>query len=86
MTMREWWSKILRLAGRRTALDQELSEEMRAHLDFMKEEGLERGMTPAQAEEAARRHFGNATLTRERAREAWQFPAIESILQDLRVG
>jgi putative ABC transport system permease protein len=83
MTIREWWSK---LRGSTHGLDDELAEEMRSHIDLLKTEYLERGMSPEEAEAAARRHFGNATLTRERAKEAWQFPALETVWQDLRVG
>lgn len=80
--MREWWSKLWRSAD----LDKELSDEVQAHIDLMKDANLEQGMTAKEAEAAARRHFGNATLTRENAREAWQFPTLESFLQDVRTG
>ena len=68
----------------RRGLDDDLGEEMRSHLDFLIEENISRGMPPAYARAAARRHFGNETATRERAYEAWQFPRIETVLQDLR--
>ena len=84
--MREWWSKVTRFAQRRRGLDTELREEMQAHLDLLTVENRERGMTAEQAQQAARRRFGNTTLTRELAREAWQFPAFDSVLQDLRSG
>ena len=84
--MREWWSKVTRFAQRRCGLDTELREEMQAHLDLLTAENRERGMTAEQAQQSARRRFGNTTLTRELAREAWQFPAFDSVLQDLRSG
>jgi putative ABC transport system permease protein len=86
MNMREWWSKLWRSAASRRGLADELSEEMQAHLDLLKDENLARGMTAREAEEAARRQFGNPTLTRERAGEAWLFPSLDSVLQDLRAG
>ena len=84
--MREWWSKISRALHLRSGLDEELSDEMRAHIDLITEENIERGMTAEEARAAARRHFGNFTRTQENAREAWQFLRLESILQDIRYG
>ena len=84
--MREWWSKIRRAVRRRRDLDDDLGAEMRSHLDFLIEENIARGMAPEEARFAARRHFGNLAATRERAREAWQFPRVETFLQDLRYG
>ncbi len=82
--MRQWWSKVARALGRRRKLASELQQEMEAHLQFLIDENLERGMTPEEARAAARRHFGNATGVGERSYETWQFPTFESLLQDLR--
>jgi putative ABC transport system permease protein len=82
--MRQWWSKLARAFGRRRNLASELQQEMDAHLQFLIDENLERGMPPEEARAAARRHFGNATSVRERSYQSWQFPAFESLLQDLR--
>jgi putative ABC transport system permease protein len=82
--MRQWWSKVARALGRRRNLADELQLEMEAHLQFLIEENLERGMPPEEARAAARRHFGNAASVRERSYQSWQFPTIESFLQDLR--
>lgn len=84
--MREWWSKVSTALHRRRGLDDDLSDEMRAHLDLITEENIERGMAPDEARTAARRNFGNLTRTQEKAREAWQFPRFETILQDIRYG
>ncbi|HYL62878.1 MAG TPA: ABC transporter permease [Candidatus Methylomirabilis sp.] len=84
--MREWWSKLSHALRLRRGLDDDLSDEMRAHLDLITEENIERGMTPNDARAAARRHFGNLTRTQEKAREAWQFPRFETVLQDIRYG
>jgi predicted permease len=82
--MRQWWSKVARALGRRRKLASELQQEMDAHLQFLIDENLERGMPPEEARAAARRHFGNATSVGERSYETWQFPTFESLLQDLR--
>ncbi|HWE85454.1 MAG TPA: ABC transporter permease [Terracidiphilus sp.] len=84
--MRQWWSKIRSLFSSRPSISDELGEEMEAHLQFLIEDNLARGMTPAQARAAAHRHFGNQALVRERAYTAWQFPSFETILQDIRYG
>src|SRR5437773_2859276 len=84
--MREWWSKLARALHLRRGLDDDLSDEMRAHLELMTDDNLERGMPPGEACAAARRHFGNLTRTQERAREAWQLPRLETLLQDIRYG
>ncbi|HVT57940.1 MAG TPA: ABC transporter permease [Thermoanaerobaculia bacterium] len=84
--MREWWSKLGALVTRRRGLAAELDEEMAAHIALEIDENIARGMTPEAARAAARRHFGNVTLTAELARQAWSFPTFESLLQDLRYG
>src|SRR5580692_8917229 len=42
-------------------------------------------MSPTLAGQTARREFGNVALIQERSREVWQWPAIESILADLKL-
>jgi putative ABC transport system permease protein len=84
--MRQWWSKIRSLFSSRPAISDELGEEMEAHLQFLIEDNLARGMTPAEARAAASRHFGNRARVRERAYTAWQFPSFETTLQDIRYG
>jgi predicted permease len=82
--MRQWWSKVAHALGRRRKLANELQKEMEAHLQFLIDENLERGMSSEEARAAARRHFGNAITVRERSYQSWQFPTFESLLQDLR--
>ena len=81
--MRAWWSKILCIP-RRASLDLDLSAELRAHRDLLIEANLASGMTPDQARNAAAGQLGNETILGEQAREAWQFPPLETFLQDLR--
>jgi len=82
--MRQWWSKVARALRRRRNLANELQQEMDAHLQFLIDENLGRGMPPEEARAAARRNFGNATTVRERSYQSWQFPTFESFLQDIR--
>lgn len=82
--MREWWSKLSRALHLRRGLNDDLSDEMRAHIELMTDENIERGMTPDDARATARRRFGNLIRTQENAREAWPFPGFETILRDIR--
>ena len=82
--MRQWWSKVDRALGRRRDLARELEQEMDAHLQFLIEENLERGMTAEDARTAARRAFGNMAVVQERSYQSWQFTRFESLLQDIR--
>jgi predicted permease len=81
--MREWWSK-LRALLRRNSIDQDLREELDAHLLMEVEAKLDRGMPPEDALVAARRELGNRTIIQESSREAWMFLWLEALLQDLR--
>jgi predicted permease len=82
--MRQWWSKIERALGKRQNLASELEQEMDAHLQFLMDENLEQGLSPAEARTAARREFGNIAVVQERSYQSWQFPRFESLLQDIR--
>ena len=62
----------------------ELSESIEEHLAEKIDELVESGMPREEAERAARREFGNSTLLEQRSREVWQWPALESILADMK--
>src|SRR5690349_13344457 len=64
----------------------ELSEEIREHLDEKIEELVARGMPREEAEHAARREFGNVTLTEEDSRGVWRWTMLENLWMDLRYG
>jgi predicted permease len=75
-----WIPNVLR----RPKLYDDLSEEIRLHLEERAEQLMGEGMSPKEAEQAARRAFGNRTLLEEHSREVWQWPAMESIWADMR--
>jgi predicted permease len=75
-----WYPGIFR----RRKLYNELAEEMRLHLEERTEQFMSEGVNRKEAEQAARRAFGNATLMEERSREVWQWPTLESIWADAR--
>jgi len=84
--MRAWWAKLCRLVGGGQRLDDELREEMSAHLEFELEESLARGLPEEAARADARRRFGNAAAIAERSREAWSFRWLAALARDLRYG
>jgi predicted permease len=62
----------------------DVSVSIREHMEEKIEELVESGMSRAQAQQAARREFGNVLLVEQRSREEWQWRALESILADLK--
>ena len=69
---------------RRRSIYNDLSEEIRLHLAERTEQLMRQGMSRKEAEQAARRAFGNRTSVEQRSREVWQWPLAESILADVR--
>jgi predicted permease len=63
--------------------DEELDEELQAHLEDAVQLNLDRGMAPEEARFAARRVVGNPTRIKERAREADPFFKLDLIAKDL---
>jgi hypothetical protein len=64
--------------------DDELNEEIRSHLAMSARDHAERGASPEEASQRARRELGNELLTREITREMWGWGALERIVQDLK--
>ena len=78
--------KFLALFRRRKQRHQELDEEIGAHLKMAVRERIEQGEDPAEAEDNARREFGNAALVKEVTRDMWGWRWLETFVQDLRYG
>jgi predicted permease len=70
---------------RRKEIYGDLAEEMRLHLEERTEQLVSEGMSRKEAEQAARRAFGNATVLEERSREVWRMPFVESFWSDLKL-
>jgi predicted permease len=64
--------------------NQELDEEIQAHLSMAVQDRISCGEGPAEAERNARRELGNETLIKEITREMWGWTAVERLQQDLR--
>lgn len=82
------WVRVLmsRCAGfvRRRGLDDELDEELRAHIELATEENVRRGMAREEARAQALREFGGVTQIKEGYRMQRGLPLIEAIAQDVR--
>jgi putative ABC transport system permease protein len=72
-------SKLFR--GRRY---DDLSISIQEHIAERADELVAEGKSRPEAEQMARREFGNVGLIAERSREAWQWPSAESFLADVR--
>ncbi|HKN74830.1 MAG TPA: ABC transporter permease [Candidatus Acidoferrum sp.] len=64
----------------------DLSDEIREHLEEKIEELVGAGMSRKEAAGAARREFGNATLIENDSRDVWRWPSLEDFLTDIRFG
>lgn len=66
--------------------EEELDEEMRAHLEMAAREGVERGMAEDEARRTARRGFGNVGLVKEATRDVWGRRWMRDFYEDARFG
>jgi predicted permease len=71
---------------RRGRRNEELSEEMRAHLTLAEREAMEAGQSQKEAQHAARREFGNVGVAEEVTRDAWGWRWIAEAFEDVRYG
>src|SRR5262245_24534643 len=71
---------------RRREQEEELEEEIRAHLEMAARDRIERGETEGDAREFVRREFGNVGLIKEVTREMWGWTRAERFWQDLSYG
>ncbi|MFZ0305965.1 MAG: ABC transporter permease [Terracidiphilus sp.] len=78
-----WWGRTFR----RRHLYNDLSEEVHEHIEEKTEQLMRlENLSRTKAREAALRAFGNPSLIEQRSREAWQWPAIESLLTDVKLS
>jgi predicted permease len=83
MALRTLLARVLGLVNRGRT-DAALDDDIRAHLDLLTREYIDRGLSPRDAEAAARRAFGGVEQMKERYRDQRGIPAVEKFLQDLR--
>lgn len=68
----------------RKRLEQEMAEEMRAHLALQTQENIARGLPPSEAHYAAQRAFGGMEQIKERCLEQRSGMWLEQFMQDVR--
>src|SRR5208337_19193 len=76
----------LRSLLERGRVEQELSDELRFHLEKLREEHVAKGMTPEEARYAALRELGGVDQIKEECRDVRRVNNIENFIQDLRYG
>ncbi len=64
----------------------EFEDEVQLHIEMLADRFIKRGMAPGDAEAAARRQFGNATLLRERHYEQRTLPVFATLWRDVHFG
>ena len=74
------------LPARRRRREEELDEEIAAHLRLAEAERVAGGESPADARRHARREFGNVALVKQVTRENWGGIRLEQLAQDLAFG
>jgi putative ABC transport system permease protein len=83
--MQRLWNR-LKTHLRRTRQEQELQDEIAAHLNMDTQERIDTGSDPAEARREAHRDFGNVVQISEATRTAWGWTKAEQWVQDLRYG
>jgi predicted permease len=71
---------------RRHRFTEQLSDEVRFHLEEQIAENIAAGMSPEDARYAAMRLFGNSTWLKEETRATWGWLWVDEVSQDLRYG
>src|SRR5689334_6170916 len=80
-----FWRK-LKYLFHRDEFDRDLTEEMKLHVELRAERLRQRGLNEPEANQTARRTFGNTMRLSESSRKAWTWQWLEEIVQDLRYG
>ena len=83
--LRRLIAQLIGLVGR-AGPDREFDDELGLHLQLLTERYICQGMTPADAERAARRQFGNATVLQENRREMQTIRWLDALWRDVRYG
>jgi putative ABC transport system permease protein len=81
--LRMFSARLLGLFRRRSS-DENLETELRAHLHFLADENIRRGMSLEEAGYAAQREFGGLAQSKQAYREQRGLPFLDSLAEDLR--
>jgi hypothetical protein len=77
--IQEFWPRLTRRPK-----EEELDEEIQAHLQMEIDERIEEGMSLKEARYAAQRKFGNGVLYKEMSEKVWRFAWLDSLVRDIR--
>jgi putative ABC transport system permease protein len=84
----ERWRNIVSLRwrslARRRAVERDLDDEIRDHLESQIEALVARGVPPEVAERDVRARFGALDLAKEQCRDAWHMQLVDTLVTDLR--
>ncbi len=86
MRWTERLARRIRVLFRKGAVERELDEELRAHVEMEADELARRGMEPERARREALRRFGGVERMKERVRDERGGRLLEDLVQDLRYG
>ena len=86
MSLATEWMRRLQMLLNRRQFSSDLEEEMRLHLDLLRQQGVESGVSAEESRRAASRKFGNATYFQEQSYIAWGWEWLESLAQDSLYG
>src|SRR5918999_2491736 len=78
------WLPWRRARARREQREREIASEIQTHLELEAGEQRERGLSSLEANDAARRAFGNVGIVTEDVRAVWGWTAVEQFVQDVR--
>jgi putative ABC transport system permease protein len=79
----DFWLR-LKAVLRRPRMEDDLDEELRAHLEFQTRKHVAAGLSPEQARNKARAEFGGLELTKENCRDARRVNLVDDLRQDMR--
>ena len=82
-SIRQLWERLLSMFRKRK-LDDDLSEELAAHIEMATEDNVRAGMNPQEARRQAMIRFGGVEAAKELHRDARSLPSLESFVQDAR--
>jgi predicted permease len=71
-------------SGNERDKQRELEDELTSHLEMSQQDRRDRGESPQQAAQSARREFGNVALVEHVTRDQWRGRRLDEFLQDLR--
>jgi predicted permease len=80
-----FWTRLRNLR-RRNAVDAEIAEELRSHIEMAVDDGMGAGLSEAEARRAARVKFGNLVAMREKTMGADAALSLDGVWRDVKFG